>query len=67
MPTTRKDRRTRVPKAKKELVLTRDRKFERKLKKLSVKIQQEIEREEEQQAKTSWGKHFPSDLVIKAA
>jgi hypothetical protein len=48
MQKTRKDRRTPVPKAAKELVLVRDRGFEKRLKKLSAKIQQEIEEEERQ-------------------
>jgi hypothetical protein len=66
MATTRKDRRTRVPKAKKPLVLVRDRKFEKTLRRISVEIQRKLD-EEERQVDASWGRRFPNNLVIRAA
>ena len=50
MTITRKTRRTRVPKAKRELVLKRDKKFEGRISRLSVRIQRDIEEEHKQNA-----------------
>jgi hypothetical protein len=47
---TRKTRRTRVPKAAKELVLRRDKSFEKRINLLSVRIQREMEEERSQKA-----------------
>ena len=66
MQKTRKDRRTPIPKTAKELVLVRDRGFEKRLEKLSVKIQQEIEGEKPQRPQRL-PKNMGIHTVVKAA